>query len=348
MKRRDFLHPRHVAGAAGQVLGALDALTDLAPAAVPDEVAYLHLSRRAMATTFELILPLDTGDALAVGDAVFDLIDQLEAQMTVYRDTSEISGLNQRAGDGPVAVEERLFELLSLAARIHQETEGAFDPAAGALVKAWGFWKGPPRVPSPAERRQASLVSGMRHVLLDRSQRTVRFRQRGVEFNLGSIGKGYALDRAAELLRRWNFSTALLHGGKSSVYAMGKQPGSQRGWPVVVQHPWQPGVELGTVWLSDQGLATSAATHRHLEWRGRNLGHILDPRRGWPAEILASATAIAPTAAEADALSTAFFILGVEKTVQYCQKHPGIAAVLLPAEPDARPVHVGFASSDAA
>src|SRR5262249_28423564 len=162
------------------------------------------------------------------------------------------------------------------------------------------------------ERRDVLTRTGMGNVIFDLEQQTLRYLRPGLEINLGSIGKGYALDRVAELLRiDWEIGSALLHGGRSSVYAMGTEPGESRGWLVGVRHPWDTERRLATVRLRNQGLATSAATFQNLEYQGRKLGHILDPRTGWPAEGIASATVLARTAAEADALSTAFFVLGV-------------------------------------
>jgi thiamine biosynthesis lipoprotein len=296
-----------------------------------------------MATTFEVMLPFGTPDALAAAEAALDAIDRLEAQLTVYRDTSEVSRLNRAAPHAAVPVEPGLFELLGLAARITAESEGAFDVSAGALVKAWGFFRGPRRVPSDAERAAALERVGMRHVLLDAETRSVRYLRHGLEINLGSIGKGYALDRAAELVRAgWNLPGALLHGGHSSVYAIGTEPGDERGWAVGLSHPWDPGRRLALVRLRDRALGTSAATFRHLEHEGRKLGHVLDPRTGWPAEGIALASAVAPTAAEADALATAFYVRGVDWTRAYCDAHPEAGAVLLP-EGESVPVLLGVA-----
>ncbi len=348
MNRRDFLHPRQFASAAGQVLGALHELTP--PATSPastQEVALLRLSHRAMATTFELLLPFSTPHAEEISEPVFDLLDRLETQMTVYRDSSDVVNLNRLAPYAPVVVEERLFALLQLAARITAETDGAFDISAGALVKAWGFFRGPRRVPSDAERQAALERTGMQHVVLTPEQRSVRYLRPGLEINLGSIGKGYAVDRMAELLRdEYKIPAFLLHGGHSSVYAKGTPDGDPRGWAVGLKHPWDEDRRLGQVWLRDRALGTSASTFRHLEYNGRKLGHNLDPRSGWPAEGIASATAVAPTAAEADALATAFFILGVEKTRAYCETHPGIGAVLLPDEDGAKPVVIALKSHE--
>ena len=296
-----------------------------------------------MATTFEVLLPAGLPEAVAAAEAALDEIDRLEAQLTVYRDDSEVSGLNQFAGAHPVRVEEGLYGLLELAAKLHAETEGAFDISAGALIKAWGFFRGPRRVPSEEERAEALGRVGMGHVVLDREGRSVSFLRPGLEINLGAIGKGYALDRAARLLRReWNLSCALLHGGHSSVYAIGNAPGENRGWAVGIAHPWDAERRLAVVRLRDRALGTSAATFQYLEYNGRKLGHLLDPRSGWPADALASASVLAPTAAEADALATAFFILGVDKARAYCATHPGIGAVLLP-QGQAAPVTLGLA-----
>jgi thiamine biosynthesis lipoprotein len=238
-------------------------------------------------------------------------------------------------------VEDRLFALLADAATLTNETGGAFDIATGALIKAWGFFKRGGRVPPPAELAAARACSGMRHVVLDAERRTVKFRRRGLELNLGGIGKGYALDRAAELLRtKWGITSALLHGGGSSVYALGTPP-NRSGWAVAVKHPWAKR-RLGTVKLADQGFGTSAATFQFFEYNGKKLGHLLDPRTGWPASGTASASCVAPTAAAADALSTAFFVLGADAAAAYCKARVSLAAVVLP-ETDDKVTAAGFA-----
>jgi FAD:protein FMN transferase len=302
---------------------------------VPQEVALCRYARAAMATQFEVILPFGTPDATRLAERALDEIDRLEDQMTVFREHSEVSRLNRLAAEGPVTLEERLYGLLVRAARLTQETEGAFDVTTGALTKAWGFYRRQGQVPSAEERADVLQRVGMRHVELDHQRRSVRYLRRGLEINLGSIGKGYALDCAAELLHREGVSVGLIHGGHSSILAIGRDPTDRRGWGVGVRHPWQPERRLAVLRLRDRALGTSAATFQHLEYNGRKLGHILDPRSGWPAEGVASATVVAPTAAQADALATAFFILGVDGTSAYCQAHPEVGALLLPADESA-------------
>jgi thiamine biosynthesis lipoprotein len=281
-----------------------------------------------MATTWEILVPVDTHEPAKMGYDLFELLDNLEAQLTVYRPESELSRVNRNAVRGPVRVESRLFDLLQLVQRVHAQTGGCFDAAIGPLLRAWGFFKPPRRVPAPEEL--AALRWGWSHVVLG-EDRTVHFTTPGIEINLGSIGKGYALDRLVErLTRRWKIPTALLHGGSSSLYAKGDPHGTGRGWAVDIRHPWQRQRILHRVYLRDRALGTSAATFQHLIHEGKRLGHVLDPRSGWPAAGLESVSVLAPSAALADALSTAFFVGGLEVAQNYIAAHPEIAAVLLP------------------
>jgi thiamine biosynthesis lipoprotein len=345
MNRRDFLHPRHVAHLAGPILGALEPIASVAPP--PPETALLRLSRRAMAANFEIVLPFNSKAALAHGESAFNLLDELEDQLTVYRDHSEICRLNRTALAAPVPVESGLFGLLCEAARITMETDGAFDVTAGALIKAWGFFRGPRRVPSDAERAAVLDRVGMQWVELDGARQSVVFRRPGLEINLGAIGKGYALDQVGGYLAGTRmFPAVLLHGGHSSVYARGRPNGDPRGWRVGISHPWQSGRRLAEVWLRDRSLGTSAATFQYLEYNGKKLGHVFDPRSGWPAEGIASASVLAPTGAEADALSTAFYVGGVELARRYCAAHPEVGALLLPEGDDAEPITLNLASNE--
>lgn len=331
MNRRSFLLK-------GQALPGTFTLREEVEVVASPEVSLLRASREAMATLFEVMLPVRCMRAAEAAQAALDLIDELEDQLTVYRAHSEVSRLNERAASEDVQVEKRLFELLAYAAQLTHETHGAFDIATGALIKAWGFFKRAGRTPTVLERSEAMKRTGMRHVILDASRQTVRYLRKGLEINLGSLGKGYALDRAAEVLRLdWGVSSALLHGGSSSVLAMGTPADQGDGWIVSLRHPWHPDRSIGTLKLRDRALGTSAATFQHFEYNGRMLGHLLDPRKGWPAEGLQQASALAPTAAEADALSTAFFVMGMDGARRYCESHPDIGAVMLPWGDNAEP-----------
>lgn len=305
------------------------------PEAPAGEYTLVRVSRRAMATTFEVAIPHGSHPAaVAAAEDALDLIDALEDQMTVFRDHSEVARLNATAASGPVVVEEKLFDLFAACAAWTRETGGAFDIATGALTKAWGFYRREGRIPRPRELAGAMARTGMRHVILNPEPRSVKSRVPGLEINLGAVGKGYALDRAAELLRtKWGVRSALLHGGGSSVYAIGHPPGDPRGWAVRLKHPTDEGRSLGTLRLRDRGLGTSAATFQFFEYNGRKYGHLLDPRTGRPAEGTAGATVTAPTAAEADAMSTAVFVLGAAGADKLTRTRPHLGAVVLREDP---------------
>jgi thiamine biosynthesis lipoprotein len=297
----------------------------------PSEFSLVRVSRRAMATAFEVAIPVGSHpDPVAAAEDALDLIDELEDQMTVFRDHSEVSRLNATAATDFVEVEPQLFELFSRCAVWTRETGGAFDIATGALTKAWGFYRRNGAVPPSAELVATMRATGFRHVVLDEARHAIKFRVAGLELNLGAVGKGYALDRAAALLyTKWGVRSALLHGGGSSAYAIGRPPGDSRGWPVRLKHPSEPDESLGVIRLRDAGLGTSAATFQFFEYNGQKLGHLIDPRTGWPTSNTASANVTAPSAAEADAMSTAVFVLGTDGADRLTRLRPSMGAIVL-------------------
>jgi thiamine biosynthesis lipoprotein len=167
-------------------------------------------------------------------------------------------------------------------------------------------------------------------VYLDAGRGTVRFTAPGVELNLGCIGKGYALDRCGELMREAGVDDFLLHGGNSSVLARGShaaRPGD--GWTVGVHNPLRPQRRLGEICLRGRCLATSGSGTQFFMHRGHRYGHILDPRTGWPAEGVLSVTVLAPTAAEADGLATAMYVMGLQRSLEFCRVHPEVGFIML-------------------
>ncbi len=150
----------------------------------------------------------------------------------------------------------------------------------------------------------------------------------GIEINLNSIGKGYAVDRAGELLVEAGVDHFLLHGGRSTLLAQGNRAG-QAGWNVRLRHPVRPQQTIAEFDLHDEALSTSGAATQSFVIQGRRYGHLIDPRTGWPADAMHSATVVAPSGALADALSTAFYVMGVEQVAAYCADHPEVKALLV-------------------
>ena len=321
--------------ATGDLLPADESPQDPTIATAPEEAPryLIQVARTAMACEFQVFL--NAGEAERGTDAALAALEQvgrLEDQLSVYRRDSEVSRLNRCAGDDPQPVEAGLFGLLELCVQLHREAEGAFDITAGPLSKAWGFFRRQGCLPSQAAVDESLERVGTQWLKLSPPQRTVAYQQPGLEINLGGIGKGYALDQCDRILRDGGVESFLIHGGRSSVLASGRRRGQDRqpdGWLVSLKHPLKPECELGKVRLRDRALGTSGSANQFFHFEGRRMGHVLDPRTGWPAEELLSATVLAPTATLADALSTAFFVLGRERSMAYCDAHPDVGAILV-------------------
>ncbi|MBM79346.1 MAG: thiamine biosynthesis protein ApbE [Planctomycetaceae bacterium] len=303
----------------------------------------LRLSTTAMACEFAVILNLipsagETIEATQRMDLVSEVLDSvhaLESQMSVYRDDSELSAMNRTAYENDVCVESRLHDLLKVAERICAETNGGFDPTARPLVALWRSCRQESRVPLQQEIDEALSKTGIEKVQLGVDETTVRFQHPNVEFDLGGIGKGYALDRMGESLLTGGVSDWMIHGGHSSILAHGDHNGLG-GWPVGIRNPLFPAERWASVILRDEALSSSGSGVQFFRHGGKRYGHILDPRRGWPVDDILSVTVIAPTAAEADALSTAFFVVGLENAREYCDNHPQVRAIVIPKPPHGR------------
>ena len=237
-----------------------------------------------MATRFEILLHGANPAALrAAGEEALDEVAHLEARLSLYRPASEIARVNALAARQPVRVSPPVFQLLRQAQQLHQETGGAFDITIGPLVRCWGFMGGQGRLPEPKELEEARALVGMRHVILDEKDFSVRFDRAGLILDLGAIGKGHAIDCAARLLRECGVSSALLHGGTSTTYALGAPPDAETWQVAVAAAPDVPGrtPPLQTVLrLRDEALSVSAVWGRSFEAGGRTYGHVLDPRTG--------------------------------------------------------------------
>jgi FAD:protein FMN transferase len=378
----------------------------------PGTEPYLvHLSRKAMAGEFEVCLPVAiAGDATATALEALDLVQALEAQLSFFRPDSDISEINRHAADAAVQVEPQLFALLQWALQLGRETGGAYDLTAAPLWEAWGFARRAGAIPSPEQLSEAKAKVGLEWIELDANRMTIRFLRPGVKLNLGSIGKGYAVDRAVAHLASAGVSDFLVHGGYSSVAARGWAAGpAEKGFEMrdqgsgmsdsvppilhpssfiphpssphpssliphpssLIPHPssphvpWTVGIKdplrddrrLGQIELRDRALGTSGSQFQSFRHQGHRYGHILDPRTGWPAEGVLAVSVLAPTAAEADALSTAFYVLGPEAALNYCRQRPSIvsaiadsiAALVFASAPGNRwvPHHAGLAEESA-
>ena len=296
------------------------------------------LARHAMATRFELVLHGANAVALrAAGEEALDEVERLDAQLSLYRSESEISHVNQSAATAPVRVTPGLFYLLQHAQRLNAETRGVFDITIAPLMRCWGFLGGPGQLPDAEALAEAKSNVGNYLVVLDGDNFTIHFSRPGVLLDLGAIGKGYALERAADILREAGVHHALLHGGTSTVHALGTQPNGDA-WKIAIEQPpdlagheiqKQRGIRLATVSLRDEALSVSAGWGKSFQAGGRIFGHILDPRTGEPVTGAVLAAVVLPSATETDALSTGLLTAGLEGHDAIANLRPGMRTLVV-------------------
>jgi FAD:protein FMN transferase len=299
------------------------------------EECWLHVNRKAMACRFEVTLHGSTECGVSIASDALNQVEEIEQQLSIFKEESAVSLLNRNAASGAVRVDQPLFDLLRHCKELHNETEGAFDITSGPLTRCWGFLKREGRVPSEVEIAEAKALVGSNKLLLDAKSSTVQFKQPGVEINLGSIGKGYTLDVVSEHFKKAN-EPALLSAGASSFLATG----SARAWLVGVRHPRAKQKRLATVRLRECAMSTSGSEEQFFESGGQRFGHIIDSRTGWPAEKVTSVTVVADSTARSDALATAFFVGGRELAERYCEKHKNVLAIMLESD-STRPILIG-------
>ena len=283
-----------------------------------------------MATRFEIVLHGNSPHALrAAGEEALDEISRIESQLSLYRSDSEVARLNREAHQCAVRVTPALFTLLEQARDLSRETSGAFDITIAPLVRCWGFMGGTGCLPESSAIQEARTKVGMHLVELDSNELTVRFEREGVMLDFGAIGKGYAIDRAVDLLREAGVTCALVHGGTSTAYALGRPPDGSR-WKIAVTSTENDASAppLTVIELEDESLSISAVWGRSFNASEKNYGHIIDARTGAPADGALLSAVVLSNATETDALSTAL-LTAPELMNEFANRRPAIRCLVV-------------------
>ena len=282
-----------------------------------------------MGTLVELtaVAPGDV-NAQAALTAGFQEIRRLENMLSTWIETSELSRINQAAGLEPIGVSAETFDLLRRALEVAEYTEGGFNIAIGPAVRLWNIPEAP-RIPSAMELEIAAQYVDYRRIHLDQTRRTVFLEKPGMRIDIGGIGKGFAAEKAAAVMRE-NGATGGLVAVAGDIRVFGRRADGTA-WPLGIQHPREPGKVLAMLDVTDEAVSTSGDYERYFLKDGVRYHHILDPQTLQPARLCQSVTIIAPDATTADALATGVFVMGPARGMALVERL-GLGAVIVDAQ----------------
>lgn len=290
-------------------------------AAEPPEIS---VSRIALGTLVAIsVRDPDAGHGRAAIERGFAEIERLEALLSEWREASEISALNRRAGDGWTPVSQDTLAVLEASRVLASETGGAFDPTVLPLVRLWGFAGGEPAVPDPIAIASTRERVGWETIEIDARAGRARLARPGAAIGLGAIGKGFIADRVLAGVRAAGVPAAMVKASGDLAFYGGS---ASRPWPIAIEDPARPGEALAELDRLEGGISTSAPT-----WRSAGdaqIHHLLDPHTGRPARGVRSATVVAPNATRSDALSTAVFVMG-DAGPAFVEARPDVGAVIV-------------------
>jgi thiamine biosynthesis lipoprotein len=260
-------------------------------------------------------------------EAVLEEYRRIDDRMSTYKPDSEISMINRLAVSQAVPVGPELFGLINRALMLSRDSNGAFDITYESVGYLYDFRAR--RRPSAADLADRLDAIDYRNVLLDQTANTIAFALPAVRINLGGIAKGYAVEAAAEIVRRAGVGHAILNAGGDS-RVLGDRRG--RPWIVGIRHPRLPGQVVTRVPLEGEAISTSGDYERFFEDDGRRYHHIINPMTGEPTQELMSVTVVGPDATSTDGLSTAVFVMGAERGLALIETLPEYEAIIVDAD----------------
>jgi len=270
----------------------------------------------------------DEAELETIVKRAFQRIREIENHTSSFVDTSEVRRLKAFAGLKKISISTDLHQILHKAEEISEISGGAFDITVEPLLELWNFEADTPRVPTKSQIYALLPLIDYRGLFCDSS--TAFLTRKGMGIDLGGIAKGYAVDQAIEVLRREGIQDALVDaGGDLRLISSERTRGRRRVW---IRHPRKPQGFFGYFRQDSGAVATSGDYEKFFVWKGQRYHHLLDPRTGYPARKSISATVIAPTAMEADALATAVFVLGPKEGLALIERLPEIEGVILAEE----------------
>jgi FAD:protein FMN transferase len=284
---------------------------------VAAEMLRLETSADAMGSTYSLVLYGEDRNRMeAASEDALNEVRRLDLMLSNYKPQSEWSRVNAEAADHPVAVSKELFDLLAACVKYSRESEGTFDITVGPLMKVWGFYKDTGHFPKAGQLAHAREHIGYRNIVLDEAKSTVFFANPGLNLDPGGVGKGYAVDKMVEVLKKDGVRSALVSAGGSSIYCLGAPP-DEAGWSIRIKDPRNEFQHAAEVVLKDESLSTSGSYEKFFVAEGKTWSHIMDPRTGYPSQGTLSVSVIAPRTLDSEVWAKPYFIQGRQWTTDH-------------------------------
>jgi len=304
------------------------------------DIKLLKQTRMIMGTFAEV--SIYSNDEKTAGMAIEESLDEMERMdriMSNYKKDSELSRLNKKAAKSPVPCNGELLDVIEQSQYYSELSGGAFDITVSPIVALWGFFREKGHVPPDKEIEKVLPAVSYKNIVVNKSNDTkkpaaISFKNTQTQIDLGAIGKGYAVDKALEIIRKYGISNGCINLG-GNIYVLGTPPG-KNAWKIGVQHPRNSGEILGYLELKNEATATSGDYERFFEFNGKRYSHIINPQTGRPVSGTIATTIVAPTSTEVDALSTSVFVLGHEKGMELIKKIPNAEAMIAYEEKDGK------------
>ena len=277
-----------------------------------ESVPLYKSTRFLMGTFVQVTIPGTEATSKSAAEAIFSELKRVE-DLSSFHKPSGLTTVNDQSGTGPIKADSELLALIGESLRFAKETHGAFDPTVGPLTRLWNFSAGDPRLPARPEITAALAKVGWRRVTIDSAAGTIVLPDRGMALDLGGIAKGYALDRAATVIRKRGISAALVNAGGDVLVVGEREPG--KSWRIGVQDPRNERAMVAVANLKDCVVQTSGDYERCFIENGKRYHHILNPSTGYPADGVQSVTVVAPTAMTT--VTAGIFVLGAEEGLKY-------------------------------
>ncbi|WP_109851935.1 FAD:protein FMN transferase [Aquimarina sp. AU58] len=260
-------------------------------------------------------------------DIAIEEIQRIEKLISSWDKNSQTSLINDNAGINPVKVDAELFDLIFRAIQISKLTDGAFDISYASMDRIWKFDNSMKEMPSEEEIKASVARVGYKYIVLDKKKSTVFLTQKGMKIGFGAIGKGYAADKAKNLLISKGVKAGIINAS-GDMNTWGKQPDGSE-WKVAITNPLNKNNAFALLPVVEKAVVTSGNYEKYVILNGKRYSHIIDPRTGYPSTGVVSATVFAPKAELADALATSVFVMGIETGLNRINQLKGIECIII-------------------